>query len=125
MNDPHVAALRYRLTVDESLEFRNPPDLQINTTEFTGHLSKEVLTLVPKKHFKNESEIKPIADSFIVAWEIDAGLRYGPKIHFHFDWLTVNGTNKPIPVRMSVGIMLYRGLRPMRSINNPPFRYQI
>jgi hypothetical protein len=38
MNDPHVAALRYRLTVDESLEFRDPPDVKINTKEFAGQV---------------------------------------------------------------------------------------
>jgi hypothetical protein len=84
MNDPHVAALRYRIAVDEPYEFSNAPDLDIETEDFTGRLSSEVLNLVPKEHFPNESEIRPIADAFVLAWEVDTGLRDGHRVHFQF-----------------------------------------
>jgi hypothetical protein len=85
MNDPHVAALKYRLILDESLEFRDPPDLEIDTPQFSGRLSNGLLTLELKEHFETESQIKPLADGFVRAWEIEAGLQYGPRVHFRFE----------------------------------------
>jgi hypothetical protein len=93
MNDPHVASLRYRITVDEPYEFSNPPDLDIETKDFAGRLSSGVLTLVPKEHFPNEYEIKPIADAFVLAWEVDTGLRDGHRVRFHFEGCDVIDLN--------------------------------
>ncbi len=67
MNDPHVAALIYRLTVPKSLEFQDPPDKEIDTPEFTGRLSKGLLTLEPREHFETESQVKPMADAYVLS----------------------------------------------------------
>ena len=85
MNDPHVATLKYRLVVDEPLQFHDPPDVEISTLDFTGRLSGGSLRLEPRGHFETESEVRPLADAYVAAWEIDAGLRCGPKFHFLFE----------------------------------------
>jgi hypothetical protein len=77
MNDPRVATLTYRVLESESLGFENPAEVEINTDDFTGGLSKGILTLRLKQHFATGSEVKPIADAFVQAWGIDAGLRDG------------------------------------------------
>ncbi len=96
MNDPHVSALKYRLSVDEPLEFCNPPDVLIDTPEFTGLLSKAILSLHPKAHFETELQVKPISDAFVHAWEIEAGLRYGHEFHFQFEGCEIVD-RKPTP----------------------------
>jgi hypothetical protein len=86
MNDPHVAVMKYRLVVADSFEFRDPPDVEVDVPQFGGRLSKGLLTLEPRQHFAAESEVKPIADAFVLAWEIDDGLRYDrPRFHFGFE----------------------------------------
>jgi len=77
MNDPHVAALTYQVVESDSSEFQNPNDVEIDTDEFTGRLSKGILTLQPQDPFTTESEVSPMTDQLVQAWEIDAGLRYG------------------------------------------------
>ena len=87
MNDPHVASLTYRVIESDSLEFEDAPDLNFSTPKFVGHLSQGTLTLEPKHHYASEAEVRPQADAFVRAWEIDAGLSLGGrpdfKLRFH------------------------------------------
>jgi hypothetical protein len=86
MNDPHVVALKYRLIKFDSLEFNNPPDVEVNTPDFQGHLSNDLLTLEPKQHYSSEAEVRPLADALVRSWQIDAGLKYGrPDFLFRFE----------------------------------------
>lgn len=86
MNDPHVATLTYRVLESQSLEFSNPPDVLVDTADFKGRLSASSLTLEPKQHYESEADIRPIADAFVRAWEINAGLDYGwPHFRFRFE----------------------------------------
>ncbi len=85
MNDPHVASLQYRAIVEPPYEFQDPPDLGIASPDFEGTLSNGLLTLKHKSHFSTEAEVKPIADNFVLAWQIDAGLcRNQPWLNFSF-----------------------------------------
>ncbi|MGE5445137.1 MAG: hypothetical protein ACM3SR_11145 [Ignavibacteriales bacterium] len=86
MNDPHVVAIKYRVVEGDSIEFTDPPDVDIDTPEFRGRLSKGVLTLEPKQHFGSEAQVRPLADVFIQGWEVAAGLQYGrPDFRFRFE----------------------------------------
>lgn len=86
MNDPHVVALQYRVLETNSFKFKDPPDVSIDTPEFRGRLSKNILTLEPKEHFESEERIRPLADKFIQSWEISAGLKYDrPDFNFRFE----------------------------------------
>jgi hypothetical protein len=44
MNDPHVVSLKYRLVETGFIKFDDPPDVDIDTPDFRGSLSKGVLT---------------------------------------------------------------------------------
>lgn len=86
MNDPHVAALKYKIEVYKPYKFHDPADVKIDTQEFGGELSKGMLTLEPRQHFATEVEVRPSADAFVLAWEVDAGLRHGCHwLHFCFE----------------------------------------
>src|SRR3990167_5277709 len=86
MNDPHVTTLKYRIVEADSIEFKNPPDVNIDTPDFRGHPSKGILMLEPKQHFESEAQVHPLADKYIQGWEIAAGLQYGrPYFRFRFE----------------------------------------
>ncbi|MCA9810950.1 MAG: hypothetical protein KC473_11460, partial [Candidatus Dadabacteria bacterium] len=86
MNEPHVIALKYSLVKSDSYEFRNPPEIEIETPDFHGYLNDNILKLEPKLHFESEEQIRPIADNFIRRWEIAAGLEFGrPNLRFRFE----------------------------------------
>jgi len=85
VNDPHVESLTYRLRETDSLAFEAPP-IEFETAAFRARLADNVLTLRPKEHFASEEDVRAIADEFVRAWEIDAGLGYGrPDFRFQYD----------------------------------------
>lgn len=86
MNDPHVISLKYKVIEADSIEFNDPPDVDIDTPDFRGRLSKGILTLEPKEHFESEAQVRPRADDYVRSWEIDAGLQSGRSVfHFRFE----------------------------------------
>jgi hypothetical protein len=104
MNDPHVVSLTYRLVETEFIKFNDPPDVQIDTPDFQGRLSKDMLKLEPKEHFASEAEVRPIADDFVRGWEIAAGLATGrPVFDFRFEGSHVED-REPAPGTRSIHI---------------------
>ena len=105
MNDPHIASLTYRVLESDTYEFAdNAPDLIVDTPDFSGTLSHRMLTLTPKKHFASEAEIRPLADAFVRAWEIGAGLADGrPNFTLRFDGSQIIDRNPP-PGVLLVGV---------------------
>ena len=102
MNNPHVVALQYQVIESDAVKFQNPDNVEIDTEEFTGCLSKDILTLQPKQHFATESEVRHIAEAFVQAWEIDAGLRHGrPDFRFRFEGSQIVDRN-PSPDVLSI-----------------------
>ena len=86
MNDPHVKYLKYTIAKSDGLRFDDPPDLEIDTSDFKGMLSNGILTLEPKQHFESEDQVLPIADEFVRSWELSAGLKYNRpyfRLNFH------------------------------------------
>ena len=77
MNDPHVVSLKYKVVEADSIGFNDPQDVDIDTPDFQGRLSKGLLTLEPKEHFESEAQVRPLADDYIQGWEVAAGLQYG------------------------------------------------
>ena len=76
MNDPHVAELIYRLDKTDSLEFRDPPPIDLDASEFSGRLEDGELSLIPKNHYSTESEARSVTDPFVERWEIASGLSF-------------------------------------------------
>lgn len=76
MNDPHVAELIYRLDKSDSLEFRDPPPVDLDASEFSGKLENGELRLIPKNHYSTESEARSVTDPFVESWEIASGLSF-------------------------------------------------
>lgn len=76
MNDPHVADLIYRLDKTDSLEFRDPPPVDLDASEFSGRLEDGELHLIPQNHYSTESEARSVIDPFVESWEIASGLSF-------------------------------------------------
>ena len=72
---PRVASLRYRIRAGNGVRFDNPAPYDFDTSQFSGHLDGETLTLVPKRVISTRDEAIAIATTFVESWEIDAGLR--------------------------------------------------
>lgn len=102
MNDPHVVSLIYRIVEAESIKFNDPPDVDIDTPDFRGRLSKGLLTLEPKEHFESEAQVRPLADDYVRGWEIAAGLQSGRLVFdFRFEGSHIEDRN-PAPGTASV-----------------------
>lgn len=77
MSYPRVEHVSYRLVESADLEFASSPAVAIDTPEFRGQLSDGLLTLEPKLDFPTEEAIRLVANAFVRAWEISAGLSMG------------------------------------------------
>ncbi len=101
MNDPHVETLTYQVVPLDGVEFQASA-LEIDTSDFSGRLSNDILELKPKGHFESEEEALAVANPFIRGWEIHAGLVTGrPEFNLRFKSSTIIDL-KPTPGRHEV-----------------------
>lgn len=77
MNDPHVAALYYRLEHDDSVDYDSAPLLDGADSLLTFRLDNRQLTVIPKDHYANEEDAKDAVEDFIRGWEFDAAVESG------------------------------------------------
>ncbi len=85
MTEEHVESLRYSLRTDGSLQFDNPPPLELETSGLRLRLVGNDLTVWPKAQYASEEAAKEMVDVYVRAWEIYEALLSGrPSIHFEF-----------------------------------------
>ncbi len=75
MNDPHVESLTYRLEIDETLEFVDPPLLEKENADLRLRLAEDSLTVWPKAHYASEEEAKLAIEPYLRAWEAFEAIR--------------------------------------------------
>ena len=74
MNDPHVAALYYRVRHNETVEYSRATTLTFDEDLFEVEVKDGVARFGLKRHCATEAEAREIVDPFIRNWEFDAGL---------------------------------------------------
>ena len=86
MNDPHVKALHYRVTVGEDIDYDNAPSVSESTDEFGLSIDGDIAIFKMKKHYPTADEARAVVDEYLRAWEILIGLEHDPDdLCFVFD----------------------------------------
>jgi hypothetical protein len=80
MNDPHVKELHYRLIHDEHVDYEEAPPLEHETDAFYVRVADGRAVFLMKEHYAATAAARAVVDPYIRAWEIDAGLEYGPGV---------------------------------------------
>jgi len=69
MNDPHVAALIYRVTHSEGFTFDAARPLEFETSQFTVRVENGTARFVLKEHYAHPKEARAAVEPFIRVWE--------------------------------------------------------
>lgn len=79
MNDPHVAALLYRVEHGESLDYKDAEPLVLDESTFRLEVKDGQVRFELKGHYATEEEAREAIEDYIRTWEFDVCLRYGPE----------------------------------------------
>ena len=74
-----VVALHYRLITAQNLSFQAPEPVEDETEWFTVRLAEDMVTFQMKWPYASEVEAKDKAQPYLHAWEVSAGLEFGPQ----------------------------------------------
>lgn len=74
MNDPHVAALHYRLVPGPHVDFDSASPLKISEPAFDVEVTREGALFKMKTHFASASDALVVVQPYVDAWIIAAGL---------------------------------------------------
>ena len=98
MRDPHVETLRYRVETANNVAYDNPPPVEVDEGEFSGHLENGIFTCDMKSHCSSIETARKVVDQYLHAWEIDADLTRGRgEIRFIYESAKVIDRNPPPP----------------------------
>ena len=78
MNDPHVAALVYKIEHGPSVDYSEAEPLDREETDFHVQIANEEVRFEFKEHYATEDAARKAIEEYIRAWEFDAGLQRGP-----------------------------------------------
>jgi len=86
MNDPHVKALHYRVTVGKDIDYSNAPSVSEITEKFDLSIDGDTAIFEMKKHYSTADEAKEVVDEYLHKWDILIGLEHDPDdLRFVFD----------------------------------------
>ena len=77
MNDPHVAALIYKIKHDQSVDYRKAKPMDHEEADFHVKIANEKVRFEFKKHHATVESARKSIEEYICAWEVDANLRGG------------------------------------------------
>ncbi len=86
MNDPHVAALLYRVEHGESVSYKEAETLVLEEPTFRLEVKDNQARFELKNHYATEEEAREAIEDYIRAWEFSACLESGPdsfQLKFH------------------------------------------
>jgi hypothetical protein len=86
MNDPHVAALLYRIEHSPMYSYEDTLPYEHDLPEFRIRIEGAQATVEPKEHFATAEEARAVVEPVLNAWELDAGLEINPGV-LHFAYL--------------------------------------
>ena len=113
MNDPHVAALNYKVRHGPEFDYSRAESLCIRTDEFDLQLVDGIARFAMLDHHATEQEACASIDDYIRSWELASALEFGPNaFKLEFDWAEVEDRNptpgvvpvRPRPIRLSVAL---------------------
>ena len=78
MNDPHVAALIYRVRHHESVDYGEAKPLGFENDQFVGSVKDGRGRFELKEHYSTEQQAREAVEPFIRNWRFDAELRRDP-----------------------------------------------
>jgi hypothetical protein len=86
MNDPHVEALYYAVKHGDHVDYSKAAPLDHEELGFNIHIADERAQITMKRHFPSLAEARAAVEPFLRAWELDMGLRYGPRaLNFEYE----------------------------------------
>ena len=74
MNDPHVAALHYRINHADTTDYDNAPTLEHQEAEFSIRIEKGKATTTMKGYYATSEAARALVEPFLRAWELSAAL---------------------------------------------------
>ena len=97
MNDPHVAALIYKIEHGQSVDYRKAQPMDHEETDFSVKVADQQVRFEFKKHYAAEDVARRAIEGCIRAWEFGAGLKNGPDyFKLKFDYAQIED-RKPTP----------------------------
>lgn len=78
MNDPHVAALNYRIEHAPWIDWSQAEPLHLREGAFDVRVDNKRVRCAMREHFATEGEARGAVEAYIDAWELDAALTRGP-----------------------------------------------
>ena len=97
MNDPHVAALVYKIEHGPSVDYRKAESIDHEEAEFRVKIANEEVRFEFKEHYATEDAARKAIEDYIRAWEFGAGLENGPScFKLKFDHAQIEDRN-PTP----------------------------
>ena len=97
MNDPHVAALIYKIEHGQSVDYRKAQPMDHEETGFSVKVADQQVRFEFKEHYAAEDGARGAIEDYIRAWEFGAGLKNGPDyFKLKFDYAQIED-RKPTP----------------------------
>ena len=110
MNDPHVAALVYKIEHGPSVDYSEAEPLDREETDFHVQIANEEVRFEFKEHYATEDAARKAIKEYIRAWEFDAGLQGGPNyFKLKFNHAKIEDRN-PTPGVEYAGLHLRSGV---------------
>ena len=94
MNDPHVAALIYKIEHGPSVDYRKAESIDHEEAGFRVKIAKDQVRFEFKEHYATEDAARKAIEDYIRAWEFGAGLENGPSC---FKLKLVHPVNGEVP----------------------------
>ena len=92
MNDPHVAALVYKIEHGPAVDYRKAESIDHEEAEFRAKIANEEVRFEFKEHYATEDAARKAIEDYIRAWEFGAGLENGPScFKLKFDHAQIGG----------------------------------
>ena len=105
MNDPHVAALIYKIEHGQSVDYRKAQPMDHEETGFSVKVADQQVRFEFKEHYAAEDVARGAIENYIRAWEVDAGLNNEPDyFKLKFDYAQIED-RKPTP-----GVVVFHAL---------------
>jgi hypothetical protein len=79
MNDPHVAALVYRIQHGDHVDYKNAGSRTVSYEHFDVEVSGKSARTTMKSHYATREQARLAVEPLLRAWELDQALEYGPR----------------------------------------------
>ncbi len=97
MNDPHIAALIYKIEHGPSVDYCKAESIDHEEAGFRVKIAKDQVRFEFKEHYATEDAARKAIEDYIRVWEFGAGLENGPDyFKLKFDYARIED-RKPTP----------------------------